>query len=95
MAPRKSNKTEGTIKNEILVSHRNVAFGSWIGDCHFLLGHAAPQFDMKLRSFYKLLLVLAAGLLLASCVSVGDYESENLPWSAPASWENSTIGIRH
>ena len=47
------------------------------------------------RSLYKLLLLLMAGILLASCVSVGEHESENLPWNAPASWENSTIGIRH
>ncbi|MBR6374260.1 MAG: hypothetical protein IKS20_13860 [Victivallales bacterium] len=47
------------------------------------------------KSLYKLLLLLVAGMLLASCVSVGENESENLPWNAPASWENSTIGIRH
>ena len=50
---------------------------------------------MNLSSTYRLLLLLLAGIMLVSCVSVGEYESENLPWSAPASWENTTIGIRH
>lgn len=47
------------------------------------------------KSLYKILLLFVAVVLLASCVSVGENESENLPWNAPASWENSTIGIRH
>ena len=36
---------------------------------------------------------LAITLLFCSCVSVGDNDSQNLPWSAPAGWENSTLGV--
>lgn len=50
---------------------------------------------MKNSSAIKLFIVLLASILLTSCVSVGQNESGNLPWNAPASWENSSIGIRH
>ena len=48
---------------------------------------------IKTQSIVILVMVAMMALLLASCVSVGDNESKDLPWSAPAGWENSTLGV--
>ena len=48
---------------------------------------------IKIQSIVILVLVAMMSLLLASCVSVGDNNSKDLPWSAPAGWENSTLGV--
>ncbi|MBQ6472028.1 MAG: hypothetical protein IJJ33_08595 [Victivallales bacterium] len=47
---------------------------------------------MNSRLLPILLLALICGLL-TSCVSVGEYESNDLPWSKPAAWENTTLGV--
>ena len=39
------------------------------------------------------LMALSIALLLTSCVSVGDNNSNDLPWSAPAGWEHNTLGV--
>ena len=36
--------------------------------------------------------VVAVLLAVSGCVSTND-QSGNLPWSAPANWENQTLGI--
>ena len=38
-------------------------------------------------------LVALAVVLLGGCVSVGDNNSNDLPWTAPAGWENQTLGV--
>ena len=48
---------------------------------------------IKIQSIVVLAMAAVMALLLASCVSVGDNESKDLPWSAPAGWENSTLGV--
>ncbi len=37
--------------------------------------------------------VLLAGMLLAGCVSVGENNSSDLPWNAPATWEDQSLAI--
>ena len=39
------------------------------------------------------LMALTIAVLLSSCVSVGDNNSNDLPWSSPAGWEHSTLGV--
>jgi len=48
---------------------------------------------MMSRRFLSILVLALIGGLLASCVSVGEYESNDLPWSKPAVWEDSTLGV--
>lgn len=48
---------------------------------------------IKIQGILVLVLVAMMAVLLASCVSVGDNDSKDLPWSAPAGWENSTLGV--
>ena len=47
-----------------------------------------------MRKWMTMLFVLAALLLcLAGCVSVGENNNQNLPWSQPAGWEDQMIGV--
>jgi predicted small secreted protein len=47
---------------------------------------------MKMRRLLLWIGVLAALLLVSGCVSTTDGNG-NLPWSAPASWEDQTLGV--
>ena len=40
-----------------------------------------------------LLAALLASVMLAGCVSVGENNSNDLPWSSPAPWEDQTLAI--
>ncbi len=48
--------------------------------------------EMKSANTTLALLLLGA-LFLAGCVSVGDNNSGDLPWTEPAGWENQTLGV--
>jgi hypothetical protein len=59
------------------------------------LGNEDVVLLLKRLNMKRLLLwigVLATLLLVTGCVSSTDGNS-NLPWSAPASWEDQTLGI--
>ncbi len=47
-----------------------------------------------MRTRYLWLGILAVLLLFcAGCVSVGENNNENLPWSQPAGWEDQMLGV--
>ena len=39
------------------------------------------------------MLAFLVGMLLAGCVSVGENNSTDLPWSKPAAWEDQSLAI--
>lgn len=46
-----------------------------------------------MRAVLFILLLAILAFLQVGCVSVGENNSSDLPWSAPASWEGKTLGV--
>lgn len=41
----------------------------------------------------RLCVLVGLLLVLSGCVSVGENNNQNLPWSQPAGWEDQMIGV--